>query len=89
MGDLYLFCALIVAILIAIFAPRAGVIIGAGLFVLGFGPALWVLASTTLFNVQAGESDGMIITLGFFYLTAPGVMLGIFSFIALVMGWDR
>jgi hypothetical protein len=89
MGYLFLFCALIVAIFIAIFVPRAGVLIGIGLFFLGLLPMAWMLLFGLVANVQTSESDGMLMTLALFYLSAPGVMLGVLSTGAILMGWDR
>lgn len=89
MGNFYLFCALIVAVFIAIFAPRAGLIMGAGLFVLGLLPSGWILFAHYALGIQMAETDGMLMTLAAFYLSAPGFMLGVGSLIGLGLGLDR
>lgn len=89
MGNLYLFCALIVTGLVAIFAPRAGLILGIGLFLLGLLPAGWFLFARVVSGTPGAESDGMMMTLGAFYLSAPGIMLAVFSLLAATLGLDR
>lgn len=89
MGYLYLACALLVATFIALFAPRAGLVLGAGLLVLGALPMLWMLAVRSAFGVQLSESDGMLLTIGLYYLSAPGLMLLVLSALFAASPWNR
>lgn len=89
MGYFYLLCALLVATFIAAFAPRAGLIFGAALLVIGSLPMLWMLAVKTAFGIQLSESDGMLLTIGLYYLSAPGLMLLVLSALFAASPWNR
>lgn len=81
MGYLYLGMAFVVAAVIAFFAPRAGLLLGALLVVAGLLPALYFLAATRIFGIQPGALDGMVLTIAVFYLSAPGAMLAALSLV--------
>jgi len=73
-----------VAVFIAIFAPR-----GIGLFVLGLLPAGWFLLAHYGLGIRMAETDGMLMTLAAFCLSAPGIMLSVFSVAGIALGLER
>ncbi len=86
MGYLFLSAALIVSLLIAMTAPRLGLILGGILTVTGLLPAVFVLISNLVFGAQIDESAGMLIMLWIYFASAPGVMLLVFSLLFIGMG---
>lgn len=75
MGIVFLISAFMVSVFIAIYAPRAGLVMGALLFILGTLPMLWIAVSRFVLGVHPNEGDGMILTMGLYFLSAPGAMM--------------
>ncbi len=75
MGTVFLISAFMVSLFVAMLAPRAGFVLGALLFVLGTLPMIWIAVSRFILGVHPGEGDGMILTMGLYFLSAPGIMM--------------
>jgi hypothetical protein len=74
-GYVFLLFALGFAVFMAIYAPRAGILLGGALLLAGFLPLVYLLVAQSIFGVPGKESDGMLVVLSLWFLGAPGFML--------------
>jgi hypothetical protein len=84
-GYVFLIFAFGAAVGLALFAPRAGLVLGGLLLIAGLLPLIYLLFAQTFLGARGSQTDGMLVMLGLFFLSAPGFMLLACS---LLFGWE-